>query len=102
MGCALRYFVHNARVAHAVQLRIPYSVPDTLSSLAACLAQGELPTLTDPWVREDLTSQYHRDLPSHTWLGLRSYGDGQVRLRAAAAVGLRLTSVPIVTLHDAY
>ena len=52
--------------------------PQTLPPTPACNPQGELPTLTDPWVREDLTSQYHRDLPTHTWLGLRSYGDGQV------------------------
>ncbi|KAG2440759.1 hypothetical protein HXX76_003616 [Chlamydomonas incerta] len=39
---------------------------------------GELPSLTDLWARAEVTTTYHRDLPSHFWLGLRSYGDGQL------------------------
>ncbi|KAG2424121.1 hypothetical protein HXX76_014795 [Chlamydomonas incerta] len=44
-----------------------------------CRSYGaELPSLTDAWTREEVTSVYHEDLPSHIWLGLRSYGDGEL------------------------
>jgi hypothetical protein len=49
-------------------------------------AQAELPSLTDTYTREVLTGVYHPDLPSHMWIGLRSYGDGQVSQRAGERV----------------
>ncbi|KAG2483972.1 hypothetical protein HYH03_017217 [Edaphochlamys debaryana] len=39
----------------------------------------ELPSLTDPWARSQLTARTaHADLPPYMWIGLRAYGDGQL------------------------
>lgn len=46
-----------------------------------CRTYGaELPSLTDYWTRSDMTSPtgWSLDLPPYMWLGLRSYGEGQV------------------------
>ncbi|KAG2487581.1 hypothetical protein HYH03_013860 [Edaphochlamys debaryana] len=47
---------------------------------ALCRSFGaELPSLTDRTLRSELTGDaYPTGLPSHMWLGLRSYGDGQL------------------------
>ncbi|KAG2487945.1 hypothetical protein HYH03_013524 [Edaphochlamys debaryana] len=39
---------------------------------------GELPSLTDIWSRDTLLSDYKRDLPPYMWIGLRSYGEGEM------------------------
>ncbi len=51
--------------------------------LNACV-QGNLPSLTDPWTRGEVLGAYHPDLHDHWWLGLRSYGDGEVGVACSA------------------
>jgi hypothetical protein len=41
--------------------------------------QADLPTAADPYVMPTLLNEPPDDLPSVYWLGLRSYGDNQVR-----------------------
>ncbi|KAG2485484.1 hypothetical protein HYH03_015758 [Edaphochlamys debaryana] len=44
-----------------------------------CRTYGaELVSLTDYWTEQELGSIYHKDLPPYMWLGLRTYGDGQM------------------------